>query len=135
LLPTFLDAAGAKAPKSLDGDSMLKLVRDGSAPWRPYIDLEHSVCYAGSSLWNALTDGHWKYVFNADDGSEQLFDLDKDHGEVTDLAADATHAEMLKLWRSRMVDHLSERGEHYVADGKLMAPRNNLLYSPKFPKA
>lgn len=134
VLPTFIDAAGGKSPKELDGDSLLKLVRDPSAAWRPYIDLEHSQCYDETNRWNGLTDGHWKYAFNAHDGSEQLFDLDHDPGELNDLASDAAHSDALKLWRGRLVEHLSERGEPFVRDGKLV-PHENMLYGPNFPKA
>lgn len=133
LLPTFLDAAGARAPVKLDGDSMLKLARDPAAAWRPYLDLEHNCCYAETNHWNALTDGRWKYIFSAYDGSEQLFDLHEDPGEVNDLSSVATQT--LKQWRGRMVEHLSERGEPFVRDGKLVAPRENMLYGPLFPRA
>lgn len=33
-----------------------------------------------------------------------------------------------------MVSHLSERGEPYVKDGKLMIVEKPILYSPNFPK-
>lgn len=133
VLPTLLDAAGSRASKKLDGDSMLKLVRDPSASWRPYIDMEHSRCYAEENRWSALTDGRVKYIFHAALGSEQLFDLAKDSHELNDLSAEPDYADALRLWRARMVDHLSERGEKFVRDGKLVAPRENLLYSPNFP--
>lgn len=133
VLPTFLDAAGMDAPKAVDGDSMLELVRDSKAAWRDCLDLEHSVCYDESNNWNALTDGRWKYVFHAHDGGEQLFDLEKDPGELADLAADKAHADALKKWRERMVKHLGERGEGYVNAGKLVAGRGRIIYGPNFP--
>ncbi len=34
-----------------------------------------------------------------------------------------------------MVEHLRERGEPFVKDGKLVAPRPNVLYSPLYPAA
>jgi arylsulfatase len=33
-----------------------------------------------------------------------------------------------------MVEHLSERGEQFVSDGKLTIRKEQLLYSPHFPK-
>jgi len=134
LLPTFLDAAGAPIPPELDGDSMLKLVRGETANWRPYIDLEHGACYSAENSWNALTDGRAKYVYHAFDGHEQLFDLASDPGELNDLAADPARGEELKLWRDRMVKHLSERGERFVKGGKLVPRPEKMIYSPLYPR-
>ena len=52
-------------------------------------------------------------------GEQQLFDLEKDPGEFDDLGAKPEHAATLKLWRGRMVKHLSERGPPFVVDGDL----------------
>ncbi|HOW19013.1 MAG TPA: hypothetical protein PLC79_08250, partial [Phycisphaerae bacterium] len=135
LLPTFLDAAGAAfSAKDFDGQSLLGPIRGQADSWRPYIDLEHSRCYKGSEPWNALTDGRTKYIFYAATGREELFDLDKDPGELHDLAPDPQEAARLAAWRSRMVEHLSERGEAFVKDGRLVAPRKDMLYSPRFPQ-
>ena len=133
ILPTFLDAAGAKSPGDLDGKSLLDLVRGKTSGWREYIDLEHGVCYAPENHWNALTDGRWKYIYSAFDGSQQLFNLDKDPGELDDLAQDAAHAGELKKWRGRMVKHLSERGEPFVVHGDLGVHPAKMIYSPLFP--
>ena len=56
-----------------------------------------------------------KYIYSAFDGGQQLFNLDKDPGEVDDLEQDAAHADTLKKWRGRVVKHLSERGEPFEA--------------------
>ncbi len=133
VLPTFLDAADAKNPGTLDGKSLLDLVRGRTEGWREYIDLEHDVCYAPENHWNALTDGHIKYIFSAFDGSQQLFDLDKDPGEINDLSANKGYATTLKLWRRRMVQHLSERGDPFVVGGDLGVHPKKMIYSPLFP--
>lgn len=134
VLPTFLDAAGVKHdPKDFDGRSMLDLVRGKTDGWRPWIDFEHAECYKNAGYWTGLTDGRMKYVFYGSDGTELLFDLRNDPGELRNLAADAQSRNELQTWRERMVQHLAERGEPYVKDGKLVAPRKNLLYSPNFP--
>ncbi|MCP4726682.1 MAG: arylsulfatase [bacterium] len=132
-LPTFLDCAGSLIPESIDGKSLLDLLRDKNADWREFIDLEHSVCYSDSNHWNALTDGKFKYIFHAKDGSEQLFDLVNDPGESGDLSKDGGYNAALTEWRSRMVEHLSERGDDFVSGGELVYPRKNLLYSPSYP--
>ncbi len=133
VLPTFLDAAGAPIPNHIDGKSMLELVRGNTKNWRQFIDLEHSMCY-NKDHWNALTDGRFKYIYYAYDGREQLFDLIKDPGELYNLAEESSHKSILRKWRQRMVEHLSERGEQFVLNGKLTLRKERLLYSPQFPK-
>ncbi|HEX5432296.1 MAG TPA: arylsulfatase [Bryobacteraceae bacterium] len=133
ILPTLLDAAGAPPPDTkLDGQSLLELVR-GGAKWREYIDLEHDVCYSPENHWNALTDGRQKYIFHAQNGEEQLFDLVNDPYELHDLAAEPTRAKALLLWRRRLTNHLAERGDQFVKNGKLVLRTKSLLYSPNYP--
>jgi len=159
VLPTFLDAALSAAegrqtsdegratrddslivhrpsssrPSFLDGKSMLELVRGNTKGWRPFIDLEHSMCY-NQDHWNALTDGKFKYIYYAFDGREHLFDLATDPRELHNLAAEPAHKSTLLQWRQRMVEHLTERGEPFIRDGKLTIRKERLLYSPHFPK-
>jgi len=133
VLPTFLDTAGAEIPNHLDGKSLLQLVRGNTRDWRQYIDLEHSMCY-NKDHWNALTDGKAKYIYYAFDGREELFDLTKDPKELHNLADNPAHNSTLLKWRQRMVEHLSERGERFVSDGKLTIRKERMLYSPNFPK-
>jgi arylsulfatase A-like enzyme len=133
VLPTFLDAARAPIPGHLDGKSLLELVRGNTKSWRPWIDLEHSMCY-DQDHWTALTDGRFKYLYYAYDGKEQLFDLTKDPGELRNLAQEPASEPVLKEWRDRMVEHLSERGEEFVSGGKLTLRKKRLLYSPNYPK-
>ena len=134
ILPTFLDAASAPGAEELDGRSLLSLVRGNTTEWREYIDLEHDVCYGPENHWNALTDGHTKYIFHARDGGEQLFDLDNDPGELNDLGSDPAHQGRLRQWRERMVNHLAERGEKFVKNGKLVLRPERYLYSPNYPE-
>ena len=133
VLPTFLDAAALPGADQLDGRSMLQLARGKTNDWRPWIDLEHDICYDESNHWNALTDGKWKYIYHAQEGREQLFDLANDARECHDLAGNPAHADELARWRKRLVSHLSERGEEFVKDGSLMPRPKSHLYSPHYP--
>ncbi len=133
VLPTFLDTAQAPIPDHLDGQSLLDPVRGKTEDWRPYIDLEHSMCY-NKDHWNALTDGRFKYIYYAFDGREELFDLIKDRAELHNLAGKPEHAAALKQWRQHMVEHLSERGEAFVRNGELALRKKRMLYSPNHPK-
>ena len=132
VLPTFTDASGVATPDDVDGASLVALA-ENSIDWRPWLDLEHATCYWPGNVWTALTDGRWKYVFHALDGSEQLFDLDADPLEERDLSSEDEYAERLSLWRTRMGAHLSERGEAWVTDEGLPRVRpNTILHSPSY---
>ncbi len=132
-LPTFLDAAGESIPADMDGISLLNLIKDPSSPWRSYIDLEHATCYSRENYWCALTDGTWKYIWYFSTGQEQLFNLKKDPGEEVELSGNKKYRRTLELWREKMVQHLSERGEGFVRNGELVIREKPLLYSPNYP--
>ena len=135
IFPTVLDVAGVPAREMLNGSSLLLTLKEKEGtPWREHIDLEHDICYNATNHWNALTDGHWKYVFQAYDGSEQLFNLDKDPHELRDVSE--SEGQKLEEWRQYMVKQFLEegRGEDWVKDGKLMRREKGLLYSPHYPK-
>lgn len=132
VLPTLLDAAGAPIPTTIEGKSLLQLARSEGG-WREYIDLEHDICYGPENHWNGLTDGKWKYIYHARDGEEQLFDLRQDAHELNDLAGRAEYSQELRLWRSRLVAHLQERGPAWVRGGNLIPRPEGMLLSPNFP--
>ena len=97
--------------------------------------LEHDICYSPENHWNALTDGRWKYIFHARDGWEQLFDLHRDPQEREDLAGEPAPQETLRLWRQRLTEHLAERGDRFVKNGRLALRTDSMLYSPNYPGA
>lgn len=132
ILPTFLGAAGVQSPEPLDGADLAGLVR-GKTAWRKFIDLEHDVCYSPENHWNGLTDGAWKYLYDAKDGSEQLFDLTRDPYEERDLSGEASATATLREWRGRLTGHLAARGERWVKGGSLVPRPESQLYSPNYP--
>jgi arylsulfatase A-like enzyme len=133
ILPTFLNAAAAPERPELDGRSLLPLIAGQTDGWRPYIDLEHGICYSPQNHWNALTDGREKYIYHAYDGAEQFFDLERDPHELNDLASVSSASPRVAEWRNRMIAHLEPRGEAYVKNGRLIPRPQNMPTSPNFP--
>jgi arylsulfatase A-like enzyme len=134
VLPTLLDVAGGPIPQSVEGRSLLGLARDPSRNWREWIDLEHDVVYNADNHWNALTDGVWKYIYHANTGQEQLFQLSKDPFELLDLSGDPPFSSELSKWRGHLIAHLAPRGEPWVVQGRLGIRHARQLYSPNYPR-
>lgn len=133
-LPTFLEVAGGEVPNDMDGRSLLNLVTGKQDDWRKFIDMEHATCYSPDNYWCALTDGKVKYIWFMHTGKEQLFDLVSDPGEKKDQSQSARHQKLLVTMREEMVQHLKERGDGFVKDGRLVKRDNTLLYSPNYPQ-
>ena len=133
-LPTFIELAGGAIPPDMDGKSLLKLVQGQESEWRKYLDMEHATCYSQDNYWCALTDGKIKYVWNFHTGKEELFDLRKDPNELVECSGKPAYATQLKEMRQAMVDHLAERDETFVKDGKLVVRETTMLYSPNYPQ-
>ncbi len=133
ILPTFLETAGAKVPEGMDGCSMLKLIKEETPQWRRWIDMEHATCYSEQNYWCAMTDGKLKYIWFLRTGEEQLFDLVKDPHETVNRTGDRRYRKQLDELRRALAEHLSERGDEWVKDGKLQKRERTVLYSPDYP--
>jgi len=121
IMPTLLDAAGAAIPDCVDGQSVIPLCNvSEERSWRTYLHGEHAY---GALSHHYITDGHWKYIWYSQTGTEQLFHLDEDPQELRNLAADDAHEAELALGRSRLIHELRDREEGYVANGALMVGR------------
>lgn len=154
IFPTFLSVAGVvdyqgapdpalqpaerAAIARLDGKPLTCLLHDPSGQacgWRSFVDLEHDIVFNTTVHWNALTDGHQKYIFHAFFPREQLFDLDKDPGETHDVSADAAYQADLVRWRQRLAGQFAAemRGPQWVKEGVLQQRVQGQLYSPNYP--
>lgn len=121
IMPTLLDLAGVPAPARIDGVDLVPTLRGGRQLIRPWLHSEHAPCYSQEQAFHALTDGHTKYIWRPLDGSEQLFDLDRDALEEHDLAKDPSHRVLLESWRARLIKQLAHRPEGF-SDGTKLIP-------------
>lgn len=107
LAPTILGAAGAKAPKTMQGKDMAPLYLAEKAPkWRKEFFYEHPFYTNQERIPEsmALVRKDWKYVLWPHYQVEQLFNLKEDPLEKTDLIADASSQKQLKEMRARFAE-------------------------------
>jgi arylsulfatase A-like enzyme len=96
IFPTFLEITNAPAPRQvLDGESLVKLFRDGSAKLHRDAIFQHFPGYLGSGpgLWRTtpvslIQAGNWKLMEYLEDGRLELYNLSDDIGETKNLAGE-----------------------------------------------
>lgn len=92
LYPTLLELAGLKPDPKCDGDSIVPLLRDPQSEWeRPAL-----MTYGRGN--HAVRTARWRYI-RYTDGSEELYDHDRDPHEWTNLADNPKHAAIIASHR------------------------------------
>jgi arylsulfatase A-like enzyme len=117
LMATLADILGAKLPDEAGEDSfsLLPLLKGGEEPVR-----EHAVSCASSGV-PGLRRGPWKLILERDPKAKtdvQLYNLDNDIGEKTNLAAEKPElaAEMRALMERLVTDGRSTPGARQKND-------------------
>lgn len=108
VFPTLLDYAGAPIPDGLPGHSLRPLiegeaqhVRDAVFGQMKNVEREGALAEKGARLDGAFVrQGRWRYV-QYTDAVQELYDVEADPEETTDLAA--RHPEVVRELRSRLV--------------------------------
>ncbi len=83
MFPTLAEIAGAKAANGLDGTSMARALRGQSQPAHAPFYWE----FHERGFQQAARMGRWKGIRLAKDAPLELYDLESDPRETTDLAA------------------------------------------------
>lgn len=133
ILPTLVGVAAGES-----GDQMLPPQIDGRSLW-PLLDgkvsaLRETVamtCCSNETLapgqegmvpaYQAITDGRWKYIWYAEGAHEQLFQLEKDPGELYDLSTETECRKELDRLKEALMRELSSRHSPWVREGKLLS--------------
>jgi len=117
IMPTLLDMAGVDIPDTVEGASLLPIMRGDTESWRSYLHIEHS------PIHHCLTDGREKYIWFVADGREQFFDLAQDPTECHDLINDSKASERISRWRNFLIQELKNRPEGFTDGKKLISGR------------
>ena len=97
LFPTICESAGIEIPDSCEGLSLIPLLAEGRSIEREGIFCESAVLRATEIAGCMYRNGDWKYCYYID-GSEELYNLTEDPGELKNLAKnDSFIAEVIKF--------------------------------------
>nr|WP_246151924.1 sulfatase-like hydrolase/transferase [Rubripirellula reticaptiva] len=128
LFPTLTQLAGLPDKSTNDGPSLLPLLRQPDSDW-PHVSITH-LNKPGNY---GLSDDRWRYI-EYDTGENELYDIENDPYEWTNLAINPEHADTIAALRSRApkdyakyvaasVETLPELMWHAAADSA--APASN----------
>ncbi|MCC6681452.1 MAG: sulfatase-like hydrolase/transferase [Phycisphaeraceae bacterium] len=109
LAATFCDAAGLEIPHSYEGMSLISSARDKTAARRDVFGQWHGA-QLGLYTQRMVRDRRWKYVWNCT-AEDELYDLQKDPGELINIAGQAEHRAQLIRLRQRLIEWMESIGD------------------------
>ena len=110
--PTLMEYLGCDYEKRRDSRSILSLLKDPQIDIAGYDD-GFAEYFGGRMLLNQRVyyKGSWKYIFNGFD-KDELYNLEVDPGELTNLAADPLYGDKLKSMTAGCWAWIKETGDH-----------------------
>ena len=124
LLPTICDYAGVQPPADLRGRSLRPLIDGeagaGVAGWRDHVVAE--TCFGpdvgAAQQARMVRTARYKYcLYGSGRNREQLFDLERDPGEMVNLAVEARYAGELARHRALLKAWIEETGDRACMTG------------------
>jgi arylsulfatase A-like enzyme len=127
--PTFFKTAGFDLPWKMHGRDLTPLLKDPKTKWTEPMLVTHMGRSFGKDTndpskmdvvngvpwWVALRDGKMKYIRTlVKDEIEEMYDLAKDPGEMTNLALVPEHKATLERLRNMMVTELRRTNAGFV---------------------
>ncbi|MEM9062460.1 MAG: sulfatase-like hydrolase/transferase [Pseudomonadota bacterium] len=103
IMPTMLDLTGTAVPGDLVGQSLMSFVTGNG---EGYVEKPALTSMYGSF---AIREGDYRYI-RYQDGSEELYDVVRDPGQIVNLATDPRHAELALSLRESLLDAAREAG-------------------------
>ncbi len=111
VMPTLLDLCDIEAPDTVDGISMI-----GDAGH----DYIYGECGEDDHATRMVRNSQYKLIYYPVGNHFQLFDLQSDPRELTDLSGDPAHGETLNLLQATLISELYGSDLNWLQDGKLV---------------
>lgn len=111
VMPTLLDLCGIATPTSCDGVSLIG---------EHERDALYGESLEGEQAMRMMVDRRYKLIWYVAGNRVQLFDLERDPRETTDLAADQAHAGIRHDLTEKLITQLYGSDEDLVRDGHLV---------------
>ena len=111
LYPTLLDLAGIDVPDHVDMNSLV------SGDRREYLYGEYN---EGTAAMRMVRRGKYKLIYYPVGNRFQLFDIENDPSELTNLAGSPEHSEMLTGLSKILVSEMYGEDLNWVREGKLV---------------
>lgn len=96
-----------------DGESFLPLIRGRDVPWRDLVVSEFHGLLDNTAMMRTMRCGRYKYGFTFM-GTDELYDLETDPHEMTNLIDDPAHAETADMLLHRLHDWMLEHQDSFA---------------------
>ena len=119
LPPTILDACNIAVPSTMQGHSLMPLLRRQKTDWQEEVFVQISESHLG----RAVRTKRWKYAVAAQQGDEDgkggaskyteafLYDLHHDPYELCNLVNQDSHVKVRQVMRDRLLRRMADAGE------------------------
>ena len=118
IAPSLLRAAGLTPPDDLHGTDLMPLITRGKPSGRDGVMLQHYGLHQ-PIMQRAWRTSRWKLVVQ-EDGFCELYDMERDPHEMTNLASDPAHAETLASTERALIREMTCLGDDGARQRRLM---------------
>ncbi|MCF7847762.1 MAG: sulfatase-like hydrolase/transferase [Kiritimatiellales bacterium] len=114
ICPTLLELAGLEPDPKAEGQSLLTLMDDPEA-------FDNRVIVGEVRYGCAMAlDAEWKYIYYAEGGCEQLFNIQTDSNDMLNRIDDPDQEPVVERLKAQLITHLEKNNSDIVENGKLV---------------